>query len=185
MNPGMLVLTAAALIFAGCGSTIPNRMLVGERFPSVTGTSLSGVSTRVPETFAGTKVILVLGYVQETQFDIDRWSIGFFTADLPLPPVVELPTIGGLIPTLLRGTIDSGMRKGIPSDSWKDVVTVYGSDGRRLIEWTGNENPRNARILLLNEQGTVIWNHDGGFGLVPLRALLDTLRVTPAGTPLR
>jgi hypothetical protein len=121
-------------------------------------------------------VILVVAYDMDTQFDIDRWGIGFFTADLDLPPVYELPTIPGAIPSLFENQIDAGMRKGIPEESWKDVVTVYGGEGKKIAQWTGTENPRNARIILLDEVGKVVWFHDRGYGLPPLADLMKVLR---------
>jgi hypothetical protein len=170
------VLSALAMGFlVGCGSTIPNRSPVGETFPSVRGTALDGQQTTLPDAFKGKKVILILAYEQNTQFDVDRWGIGFFTSDLPLPPIYEIPTIPGLIPSLFKETIDGGMRKGIPKESWKDVITVYGGDGAKLTEWTGTENPNNARVVLLDEEGRVLWFHDRGYGLPPLAGLLKTL----------
>ena len=163
-------------LFSGCGSAYPNRNVVGERFPSVKGKSLDGVEISLPDEFKGKRVILILGYEQNTQFDVDRWGIGFFTADLPLPPVYEIPTIPGLIPSLFKGSIDGGMRSGIPKESWKDVITVYGSDGSALTEWTGTEGARNCRVILLDETGKVLWMHDRGYGLPPLRSLLDVLK---------
>ena len=164
----------------GCGTTYPNRNVVGEPFPSVHGQSLSGEEYTLPDRFKGKKVMIVVGYVQETQFDIDRWGIGFFTAELPLPPVYEVPTIPGLIPSLLKNVIDKGMRSGIPQESWKDVVTVYGSDGGKIAQWTGTQMPRNCRVLLLDEHGVVIWMHDKGYGLPPLKSLLEVLKREPS-----
>lgn len=165
----------AGLTVSGCGTTYPNRNIIGEKFPSVRGKSLSGEEMTLPDQFKGKKVIIVIGYVQETQFDIDRWGIGFFTANLNLPPVYEVPTIPGLLPSLFKESIDKGMRSGIPAESWKDVVTVYGSDGGKIAEWTGTEVPRNCRVLLLDENGVVIWMHDKGYGLPPLKSLLEVL----------
>jgi hypothetical protein len=172
----LLVTVAGLSVFAGCGTTYPNRNIVGEQFPSVRGKSLSGDEIVFPEHFKGKKVILVIGYVQDTQFDVDRWGIGFFTADLALPPVYEVPTIPGLLPSLFKESIDKGMRSGIPKESWSDVVTVYGSDGGKIAQWTGTEVPRNCRVLLLDENGVVLWSHDKGYGLPPLKSLLDVLK---------
>jgi len=105
------LLVAAFLV--GCGSTIPNRIPDGESFPAVRGSSLDGQEYEIPGDFSGKPVILVVAYDQDAQFDIDRWGIGFFTANLDLPPVYEIPTIPGLIPSLFKGRIDSGMRSGI------------------------------------------------------------------------
>jgi hypothetical protein len=170
-----LVCTLAIGFLVGCGSTIPNRSPVGELMPSVQGKSLHGQQTMIPEVFKGKKVILVLAYKQDTQFDVDRWGIGFFTSDLPLPPIYEIPTIPGLIPSLFKESIDEGMKKGIPKESWKDVITVYGGEGVKLTEWTGTENPNNARVILLDEEGRVLWFHDRGYGLPPLAGLLEKL----------
>lgn len=175
MNMRVLVSLLLTAFLTGCGSTIPNRVPAGEVFPSVQGKSLDGEETKIPEVFKGKKVILVLAYKQDAQFDVDRWGIGFFTSSLSLPPIYEIPTIPGLIPSLFKESIDGGMRKGIPKESWKDVITVYGSDGGKLTEWTGTENPNNARVVLLDEEGRVLWFHDRGYGLPPLTGLLDKL----------
>jgi hypothetical protein len=172
----ILFLMIAMTSLLGCSSTIPIRNPVGEQFPTVKGKALSGEEMILPEHFSGKRVIVVLGYKQNTQFDIDRWGIGFFTARLDLPPVYELPTIPGLLPSLFKEQIDEGMRKGIPQESWKDVITIYGDDGSKVTEWTGTENPNNARVLLLDEQGEVIWFHDKGYGLPSLQSLLDVIR---------
>jgi len=171
-----IVCTFAIGFLVGCGSTVPNRFPVGELFPSVQGQSLDGQQTMIPEVFKGKKVILVLAYKQDTQFDVDRWGIGFFTSNLSLPPIYEIPTIPGLIPSLFKESIDEGMKKGIPKESWKDVITIYGGDGAKLTEWTGTENPNNARVILLDEEGRVLWFHDRGYGLPPLDGLLEKLR---------
>ncbi len=180
-----IVCTFAIGFLVGCGSTIPNRFPVGEVFPSVQGKSLDGQQTMIPEVFKGKKVILVLAYKQNTQFDVDRWGIGFFTSNLSLPPIYEIPTIPGLLPSLFKESIDEGMKKGIPKESWKDVITIYGGEGAKLTEWTGTENPNNARIILLDEEGRVLWFHDRGYGLPPLAELLEKLGDTgqPSTTP--
>lgn len=176
MRSSTLLLILLAMLMFGCGSTIPNRSPIGERFPEVQGTSLAGQAVSIPQAFKGQRVIIVVGYDMDTQFDIDRWGIGFFTADLELPPVYELPTIPGAIPSLFEKQIDAGMRKGIPEESWKDVITVYGGEGKKIARWTGTENPRNARVILLDEQGMVLWFHDRGYGLPPLSSLMSILR---------
>ena len=57
------------------------------------------------------------------------------------------------------------------------MVTVYGDGAGDLIEFTGSENGRNMRVLLLDGEGRVRWFHDRGFSagkLIELeRALAD------------
>ncbi len=161
MNRGFAALVALLALAGGCASTVPNRTPVGERFPSVRGESLDGKEYRLPEDLAGKKAVLLVGYVMETQFDLDRWLLGLAQAEVGVP-VYEVPTIEGLLPGVFAGAIDSGMRSGIPSEDWAVVVTVY-ADAGDIVAFTGNDRPRNGRILLLDETGKVLWFHDRGY----------------------
>jgi hypothetical protein len=156
-----VVAIGLTVVLASCGTTHPNRNPVGETFPSVEGESLDGRAVRLPEDFAGQKMLLLVGYVQDSQFDIDRWLLGLLQGEVPVK-FLEVPTIEGLVPGIFAGTIDGGMRKGIPEEDWGGVVTVYG-DAADITRMTGTENPRNARVLLLDETGRVIWFHDRGY----------------------
>lgn len=168
----------AATQLGSCRSAVPNRVPLGERFPAAEGRSLTDEKIALPEAFAGKPAILLLGYLQKAQFDADRWLYGLLQADLATP-IVEVPTIPGLFPRLLSGTIDGGMRSGIPEEDWASVVTVYGNDASDIVEFTGNENGRNIRVLLLDGEGTVRWFHDRGFSagkLIELEELVGSLR---------
>jgi hypothetical protein len=155
------LLCSALALAASCASPTPNRDPVGEMFPSVEGESLAGAGVRLPEDLAGAPAVLLVGYVQRTQFDIDRWILGLLQAGIEVR-MIEVPTIAGLVPTALSGMIDSGMRGGIPEEAWDDVVTVYG-DADAIISLTGDEGPQNARVLLLDATGRVVWFHDRGY----------------------
>jgi hypothetical protein len=161
---------SALLIAPGCASARPNQDPTGRMFPRVEGESLSGVDTVLPDALAGEPTVLLVGYVQATQFDLDRWLVGLLQAGTPAK-LVEVPTIEGLVPTVISGWIDSGMRSGIPSEDWGSVVTVYGGAAAPIVELTGNENPRNGRVLLLDREGRVAWFHDRGFSAAKLLEL--------------
>jgi len=163
-----LVLAALALLLGGaaflpaCSAPISNRVPVGEKLPSVRGESLAGEPVELPEAVAGAPAVLILGYVQKAQFDADRWLFGFLQSETPVQ-LYEVPTIKGFVPGLIAGRIDEGMRSGIPSEDWASVATVYGDDAAKLVELTGNENPRNVRVLLVDGDGVIRWFHDRGF----------------------
>ena len=73
------------------------------------------------------------------------------------------------------------MRSGIPEEDWASVITVYGSDADRIVALTGNEQPRNMRVLLLDAEGRVRWFHDRGFSAAKLLELVRTAReLSPA-----
>ena len=88
--------------------------------------------------------------------------MGLIQAGVALP-ILELPTIPDLVPTLASRWIDDGMRSGIPEEDWAVVVTLYGSAAQPVAELTGTANGRIARVLLLDAAGTVAWFHDRGF----------------------
>lgn len=93
--------------------------------------------------------------------------------------IVEVPTIPGLVTSLASGWIDDGMRSGIPREDWGAVVTLYGGAADPVAEFTGTENGRNARVLVLDRQGRVGWFTDRGYSAsqaIEVAALLQTLR---------
>lgn len=173
-----IVAVPAILIANGCSSTIPNRNPVGETFPSVVGTSLEKTRTELPQALAGEPAVVLVGYKQGTQFDIDRWLIGLIQADVDAQ-LLEVPTIPGLSATIASSWIDDGMRSGIPEEDWGSVVTLYGSAARPVAELTGTANGRLTRVLVLDADGTIVWFDDEGFSAskaVEVADLVKTMR---------
>lgn len=148
--------------FVSCASSIERRDPLGEAFPVVAGESLDGRRVALPEDVGGEPILLLIGYKQNAQFDIDRWILGLMQAGTPVR-FLEVPTIPGLFPGMIAGTIDEGMRSGIPSEDWGAVVTLYGDDAKRVASWTGNEDGLNSRVVLLDADGEVVWFHDRGY----------------------
>jgi len=167
----LIVLITLSVV--GCSTTYINRNPVGEIFPTVNGESLEKIDIEMPQYFNGSKVILLLGYKQDSQFDIDRWLIGLDQTETKVK-VYELPTIQGLFPRMFSTFIDNGMRKGIPKELWGGVITIY-RDGSVIQEFTGNENGNNARVLVIDENGKVIYFYDRGFAVSALNQLRQKL----------
>ncbi|MDG1731636.1 MAG: hypothetical protein P8H39_01525 [Thalassotalea sp.] len=154
-----------SITLLGCSTTYPNKTNLSGPFPSVSGESLEQNKVVIPEHFKGEQTLLLIGYVQNSQFDIDRWLIGLDMTQTNVA-VYELPTMSGMFPKMFKTVIDNGMRKGIPKEIWKGVITIY--DGEPIKEFTGNENPSNARVIMLNKQGEVIYFYDRGFSTIAL-----------------
>lgn len=169
----------ASLIFLliGCSAQFANQDIEGRIFPSVKGTSLSGKEFVLPQAFSGEPVLLLIGYKQKSQFDIDRWLIGLdmkgFDKD-----VYEIPVIKGIMPRVIRSSIDESMKKGIPATLWPSVITVY-QDAEKIQRLTGNINPNNARVVLLDKRGKIRYFYDGGFSVAALNALLSISKSSP------
>lgn len=172
MNKIMIVMLFSITLL-GCSTTYVNRNPIGENFPLVYGQTLTEEERELPTYFNGSNVVLLLGYKQDSQFDIDRWLIGLDMTETEIS-VYEIPTIQGLFPRMFKSTIDDGMRKGIPKELWGGVITIYG-DGATVQEFTGNQNPNNARVLLLDKDGRVIYFHDRGFSVPALNELRDKI----------
>lgn len=179
---GAAALAAAALSVGSCSSPIPNRDPSGERFPSIEATSLGDDGpVRIPEDFAGGPLVILVGFVQDAQFDLDRWLYGLLDSGLEVP-LREVPAARGMAARLASGFIDSGMRSGIPRDEWGAVVTTYGDAAEAIARFTGTEDPRNARVLLLDASGVVRWFHDAGYSARRMLDLEDAVeQVTPPG----
>ena len=166
------LLMAVALFAAGCATTYPARSPIGEQFPSVRAKVLTGEEVEIPQFFHGKDALLLVGFVQDTQFDIDRWLLALKQLKTPIV-VAEIPTIQGLFPRMISTKINQGMKDGIPEEDWQIVFTVY-KDAVKITKFVGNTKPRNVRVMLIDENGVVRWFHDRGFS--PDRAIeLDTL----------
>jgi hypothetical protein len=140
-----------------------SQIKTGEPLISFKGQSLDGTPYELPVALQGKNALLLFGYIHKSQFDIDRWLIGLNQIQVDVA-VFEIPAIQGFIPRLLSTRFDDSMREGIPRELWADVITVY-EDGDRVQRFTGNESPKNARVVLLDENGVVTHFYDRGFSV--------------------
>ena len=161
------------IFVSACSTDYANRKPMGEKFPNVVGQSLEKEMVSFPEHTANRNVVLLLGYVQNSQFDIDRWLIGLDMTGTQVD-VYELPTIQGMFPRFFKTQIDNGMRKGIPKELWKGVITIY-EDGETVQAFTGNINANNARVILLDKKGEVAFFSDNGFSVAAMNSLRSAL----------
>lgn len=182
----LLIAGLALFSFMSCKSSLPNQKPIGESMPVVSGEDLDGTAVTLPK--AQEPMILLVGYVQEAQFDLDRWILGLVQLETPLP-ILEVPTIPGMLPGLAAGWIDEGMRGGIPPEDWASVVTVYGAGAKELAAFTGTELANNGRVLLLDGAGRVVWFADRGYSATGVseldaraRALVGAPQSVSAGT---
>ena len=103
LNRWLIALWLIAL--GGCAAQYPNQAPIGRVFPAVSGAGLDGTPYRIPDAFTGRSVVLLIGYRQDSQFDIDRWLIGLDMTATRVD-VYELPTIAGMFPRMFKTQID-------------------------------------------------------------------------------
>ncbi|BED90906.1 hypothetical protein PspMM1_33740 [Pseudoalteromonas sp. MM1] len=170
------IITSAfmVLMLSACSAQYPNQQILGKQFPTISGQSLDEKSVTIPSDFKADKTLLLIGYKQDSQFDIDRWLIGLDMTGVTLP-TYELPTIAGMAPRMFSTFIDSGMRKGIPKELWGGVITIY-KDGETVQKLTGNKNPNNTRVILIDSQGKILHFYDRGFSVEALNKLNEKIK---------
>lgn len=170
----LVALFACLTVLSACSSFHPNQDPTGKQLISFSGTSLDNQTYELPAAFEGSVTLILFGYVQDSQFDIDRWLIGLDMTQTDVS-VYEVPAIQGMFPRLFSNQIDSGMRGGIPQELWKGVITVY-KDGDKVQAFTGNENPNNARVVLIDKTGQIKYFYDRGFSVAALNQVRETLQ---------
>ena len=170
-------LSLISLLCVACATKVSTPTNVqNSLFPRVQGTNLDRQPITLPDHYRGKTALVLVGYSQKAQFDIDRWILGALQADVKAQ-IVEVPTIAGMMPQMVQGFIDNGMRSGIPKSDWASVVTIY-EDAPKVIEALGNERPQSAYAVLLNKEGRIVWSSNIGYSasqVLQLKKVADSL----------
>jgi len=169
----LLLILFITLLLTACSSTYMNQSIKGEMLPTMLGETLAKKRFKIPTQFTAPLSLLLVGYKQNSQFDIDRWLIALDVTKVTIP-TYEIPAIQGMFPRMFKTQINNGMRKGIPKELWKGVITLY-QDGEKIQQFTGNENANNTRVILINKDGKIIYFYDRGFSVDALNALKEAI----------
>ena len=168
-----ILISSFTILLVSYSSNYNNIDPSGKTFQTISGSSLNGKEYTIPADFSDEIILLLVGFKRKTQFDIDRWTIGLDQTKTRVK-TIEVPATQGWFPVLFNDMIDNGMRNGIPNEFWKDVITVY-DDGETVQQFTGNQNPLNCRVILLDSSGKVIFFHDRGFSVKALNQLREKI----------
>lgn len=132
------------------------------RFPIVEGTSLSGMSHRLPETLAHDLNLLLVAFRQWQQKDVDTWMpiAEELSASVAGFGTYELPVISrGYRP--FSGLIDGGMRSGIPDlDVREATITLY-IDRASFMRTLAIPGPDAIVPMLVRPRGDIVWRTTG------------------------
>jgi hypothetical protein len=170
----LFTLALISVLLTACSHTdYKNKNITGAVVPIMFGQTLEKKSVEIPIFFDKPLTLLLVGYTQDTQFDIDRWLIALNMTETYVD-TYELPAIQGMLPRMFKAKINDGMRRGIPEELWRGVITLY-EDGETMQAFTGNENSNNARIILIDSNGKVLHFYDRGFSVDALNELRETI----------
>lgn len=146
-----------------------------KKFPRVSGAALTGESVTLPDQFSGSPVVILIGYVQRAQFDIDRWILGLMQTGVQTN-IIEVPTITGMAPSIVSEFINDGMRSGIPEEDWRTVITLYDDAAEKVKTAFGTERPQSASVVLLDAAGKITWFSNRGYSATQVLELTDRIR---------
>ena len=147
------------------------------QFPTVTGSSLQRDKLTLPQDFEGERNLVFVAFQQWHQTQVDTW-IPFARQLEETDPVLryyELPTIRRLN-AVARTFINEGMRAGIPDPVARErTITLYLDKKafRQALELSSEDD---IYVLLLDREGTVLWQAEGAFTPEKGEALAAVLR---------
>lgn len=141
-------------------------------FPVVEGKNLEGRTFRLPDDFEGDLNVVVVAFKREQQRDVDTWmtALNDLAARHTGVRVYELPTIGKQW-TLLRGWIDGGMRRGIPSQAVREATITLYVDKDHFKRPLGIKSEDQIQLFLVDRGGRIHWQASGTHTDVALAGL--------------
>jgi hypothetical protein len=131
-------------------------------FPALQVRDLEGVEYVIPDALPGGPHVIILAFQRWQQVLVERWKPGLeeLAERHPGMQVWEVPSLSKGY-RLFRGTIDGGMRAGIPDpDVRRHTLTAYTDVGAlaRALEISSLDT---VQVFLVDCDGTVRWRAEG------------------------
>ena len=158
------------LLLSGCG-TYPARDPVGQTLPRVAGVLLSGEDIMLPDALLGRATVLIVLYQASAQDDANYWAL-ITIANMPEAQLFEVAAFTQFKHRIIRRRLTDRAQERLP-ESFHDKIIALWSQGNTLARFTGNPRDSHPRILLLDEQGTVLYFNDTGFDSQAMRDFLE------------
>jgi hypothetical protein len=132
----------------------------GQEIPKTAGETLNGKSIVLADEVRGQEAVLVAGFSREGGNGTAAW-VKSVHADAALNGVTvyEIAQIAGA-PSLIRGMIKSGMRKGVPQVEQNHFV-VLTQDEKPWRAYFEVSNDQVPYVILIDAAGKVLWHGHG------------------------
>lgn len=131
------------------------------RIPATHGTTLAGTQVTLPDGLKAKLSIVVVGFSHQSEEQISNWG-RLISADYGKSADIcyfELAMLGG-VPKLVRGMIVKRLASSVPFDERDHYVPV--PEGEPAWRSVAHYNkPEDAYVLLLDRNGTVLWQTEG------------------------
>jgi hypothetical protein len=131
------------------------------QLPQVSAQDLNKKKLEWPKDFTADRTLLLVAFGRKQQVFIDGWVAGLDLKKANAPAWFEVPLINNP-GSIVRGFIDSGMRKGIPSVADRaHVVTLYVKK-KAFMQSMALPN-ENVHAVVVDKSGKVMLRVTGGF----------------------
>jgi hypothetical protein len=130
------------------------------QMPNTASETLSGKRIVLAEQVRGHAVVLVAGFSHEAGNGTGAW-VKAIHADAALAGVIvyEIAEIAGA-PSLIRGMIKSGMKKGVPAAE-QDYFVVLTEDAKPWRSYFEVGDDQVPYVMLLDPSGKILWHGHG------------------------
>ena len=151
------ILISCAVLAVAAIAAVP---AISQSMPATAGETLSGKHIVLADAVRGHSAVLVAGFSHEGGTQTGDWMKAIH-ADSALSGVdaYQVAMLGGA-PSFIRGTIKSGMRKGL-SNAQQDWVIVITQDQDQWKKYFDVSDDKVPYVMLLDGQGNVLWHGHG------------------------
>lgn len=136
---------------------------IGDLFPSLVGSALSGKPIQIPDTTSSRFTVVVFGFSRQGGDDAGRWGERLMrdSATRGHVNVITVAELGGA-PRFMRGLIAAGIRRGTPPDARDHMMVLDHDDALWKRRLAVSETSR-AYVVLLEPNGRIQWMSDGAY----------------------
>ncbi len=173
-----LAARAPAVSSVQIAACIPTSGGVCARFPIVSGANLNGATLTLPADFAGDYNLVVVSFDEGQTARAADWLplAQAFAAQRGDFAYYSVPVMKAVNP-LMRGVIVGGMVVMIPDDGLRErTIMLFLDDQQAFLDALAIPDLDAIQVLLLNNQGEVLWRASGDYSETMGDALRKEMR---------
>jgi hypothetical protein len=141
----------------------PASLSYAQQMPLVTAKDLNKKSITWPRDFTTDRTVLIIAFERDQQSMVDSWVKGLGLKENKSVSWYEAPVINNP-GKLIRGFIDNGMRKGIPTpEARSHVVTLYVK--KKEFMKAMQINDEDVHVLVVDRNGKVMTRSKGIYSM--------------------
>jgi hypothetical protein len=161
--PAMMRIFTCVFLFFGTAIASAQTLRPGKAIPQMKGTTLEGQEIILPDAVRGKVTLLIITF-SKAAGELGRGWNDPFLKDYPQDDKVTSYAIAMLedVPSLLRGMVRGGIKKGVPSSMRRRFLTVK-QDENQWKQYLSLKNDRDPYLILLDGNGHLQWIHSGAF----------------------